>query len=349
VTTVREKAPAAAEETGGGWWRGENSEARIRILALIGVLVAIWAAGAITQPATFLDLGALWNNQMVILSQSAAIGVIAVGMTFVMIGGGIDLSVGALVALSSVWCTTVATQEFGPVGVIFTALVVGLGAGMVNGLLVAYGRIVPFIVTLAMLASARGLAQLISGSKTQIIDTDNHPDLGIFTELGGAKVMGVRVMVIIMLVVAVIGWIVLNRTTFGRRTFAIGGNPEAARLAGINIQRHTLMLYALTGLCSGIAAILVVSLGNSGVSDAGELFELDAIAAAIIGGTALSGGRGSIAGAILGVVIFKGITNVFVANGLEQENQLIVKGAIIILAVLLQQVRVGSLRRATAS
>jgi ribose transport system permease protein len=265
-------------------------------------------------------------------------------MTFVMISGGIDLSVGALVALTSVWCTTVATQEFGAAGMIFTALAVGTVAGAVNGLLIAYGRIVPFIATLAMLVAARGLAQKISGKLTQRVDPAN----GFVADLSVQKVFEIPALVLILLGVAALGWILLNRTTFGRRTFAIGGNAEAARLAGINIRRHTLLLYALSGLCCGIAAIIVVSLSSAGAADHGDLYELDAIAAAIIGGTALSGGRGTIVGAILGVIVFKGITNLFIVNNLEQEYQLIVKGAIIIGAVLVQQFRVTSLRRKPA-
>jgi ribose transport system permease protein len=323
------------------WWRGESSEPVRRNLGLVGVLVAILIVGAITKPDLFLDVNWLWDNELLVLTQAAAIGVIAVGMTFVMIGGGIDLSVGALVALTSVWCTTVATQEFGPAGIVFTALAVGTIAGAINGLLIAYGRLVPFIATLAMLVAARGLAQMISGKLTQRLNSENR----FIEDLSFNKVLGIPVLVLIMLAVGILGWILLNRTTFGRRTFAIGGNPEASRLAGINIRRHTLYLYALSGLCCGIGAIIVVSLSSAGAADHGDLYELDAIAAAIIGGTALTGGRGTIVGALLGVVIFKGITNLFIVNNLEQEYQLIVKGAIIVGAVLVQQFRFSSLRK----
>ena len=224
---------------------------------------------------------------------------------------------------------------------IFCALAVGLGAGLVNGGLIAYGRLVPFIATLAMLVAARGLAQMISGKLTQRVDTSNS----FINKLSFDKVFGIPALVLIMLAVGALGWVLLNRTTFGRRTFAIGGNAEAARLAGINVRRHTVLLYALSGLCCGIGAIIVVSLSSAGAADHGDLYELDAIAAAIIGGTALSGGRGTIVGALLGVVIFKGITNLFIVNNLEQEYQLIVKGAIIVAAVLAQQFRVTALRR----
>jgi ribose transport system permease protein len=333
--TVLEKAPPAPAAS------REWSEPVKRNLGLVGVLVAILVVGAITRPDLFGNLSWLWHNELLILTQSSAIGVIAVGMTFVMIGGGIDLSVGALVALTSVWCTTVATQQFGSGGMIFTALLVGMIAGSINGVLIAYGRLVPFIATLAMLVAARGLAQMISGKLTQRVNVSNS----FINQLSFQDVLGIPALVLIMLAVGVLGWILLNRTTFGRRTFAIGGNPEAARLAGINTRRHTVLLYALSGLCCGIGAIIVVSLSSAGAADHGDLYELDAIAAAIIGGTALSGGRGTIVGALLGVVIFKGITNLFIVNNLEQEYQLIVKGAIIVAAVLVQQFRVTALRR----
>ena len=338
--TAPEQPTAAAElSKRQGWWSSDASESVRRNLGLVGVLVAIWIVGAITVPRIFLHAEQLWNNELIIFQQSAAIGVIAIGMTFVIIGGGIDLSVGALVALTSVWCTTQATQEFGPTGMVFTALLVGTIAGLVNGFLIAYGRVVAFIATLAMLVSARGLAQLISGKRTQRVNIENVA----ITNIAENDFLGIPYLVWMLLVVGAIGWVVLNRTTFGRRTFAVGGNPEAARLAGINLRLHTMLLYGLSGLCCGIAAIMVVAQATAGAPDHGDLYELDAIAAAIIGGTALAGGRGSIVGAILGVLVFKGITNLFIVNNLEQEYQLIVKGAIIIGAVLLQQVNFSSL------
>jgi ribose transport system permease protein len=137
--------------------------------------------------------------------------------------------------------------------------------------------------------------------------------------------------------VAIVGWVLLNRTTFGRRTFAVGGNPEAARLAGINVHRHTVLLYVLVGVCSGIAALLIVARTTTGSSSHGELLELDAIAAVVIGGTLLAGGRGTITGTVLGVLIFTTLTNVFTLNNRDPSEQALFKGAIIVAAVLLQQ------------
>ncbi|MCK9902979.1 ABC transporter permease [Frankia sp. Cpl3] len=298
-----------------------------RILSLVVVLLVLGVIGAVTEPDAFLTR----SNVINILTTASVIGIVTVGMTFVIIGGGIDLSVGAIIALASVWSTTVATQDLGLTAMVFTALLVGSGAGLINGALIAYGRLVPFIVTLAMLASARGLAEQMSNRRSQVVEVNSFADIAL------AKWLGIPMLVYILAVVCAVGWVVLNRTTFGRRTFAVGGNPEAARLAGINVRRHTALLYLLSGFCCGIAAIMLTAQTNTGASTHGSLYELDAIAAVIIGGTLLSGGRGSLVGSILGVLTFTTITNLFILNNLSTPIQNIAKGAIIVAAVLLQR------------
>ncbi|MFI8194344.1 ABC transporter permease [Streptomyces sp. NPDC085946] len=310
-------------------WRGLTARADVRTLSLLGVLAVLVLIGGFTKPDEFLDT----RNLQLVLTQASVIGVVTVGMTFVITSGGIDLSVGAIVALASVWATTVATQEYGFAGILFTAVIVGVGCGLVNGLLIAYGAMVPFIATLAMLASARGLALQITDGRTQIVTVPSVLDLGE----RDAYVLGVPPLVLVFAVVTVIGWLVLNRTTFGRRTVAVGGNAEAARLAGIDVRRQRLYLYLLSGLCCGIAAFLLIVLSGSGQNTNGNLYELDAIAAAIIGGTLLSGGRGTITGSVLGVLIFTTITNIFALNNLQSDVQQIAKGAIIVAAVLVQR------------
>lgn len=296
-----------------------------RNLGLVAVLVVLCVVGVSTA-STF----ATTSNLLTILTSASIIGVLTVGVTFVIIGGGIDLSVGKVMALASVWATTVATQSYGPWVMIVCALAVGAGAGLVNGLLIAYGRIVPFIVTLAMLISAQGLAERISGRRSQIVVDP------VIAGIATTRPLGIPLLVYIFAAVVVLGWVLLNRTTFGRRTFAIGGNPEAARLAGLDVRRHTIALYVLSGLCCGIAAIMIASLTTTGSSTHGTLYELDAIAAVIIGGTLLSGGRGTLIGSILGVLVFTTITNLFVLNNLATEVQNIAKGVIIVVAVLIQ-------------
>jgi ribose transport system permease protein len=301
--------------------------AEVRNLGLVGVLVILAIVGIATTDGQFLTRSNILN----ILVSASIIGVVTVGMTFVIIGGGIDLSVGALVALSSVWATTLATQSYGAAVMVLCALLVGMGAGLVNGVLIAYGRLVPFIVTLAMLVSARGLAQSLSDRRTQLVTVPAINDIAT-TDL-----LGIPLLVYLFAAVIAVGWLVLNRTTFGRRTFAVGGNPEAARLAGIDVRRQTALLYVVSGLCCGIAAVMIMARTTTGSSTHGDLYELDAIAAVIIGGTLLTGGRGTLIGSILGVLVFTTITNLFVLNNLPTEVQNIAKGLIIVAAVLLQR------------
>jgi ribose transport system permease protein len=302
-----------------------------RNLGLVIALVILCVVGVVTAGDRF----ASTDNLITILRLATVTGIIAVGMTFVITGGGIDLSVGAIVALSSVWATTTGTQamadDIGWIAMVFSAVLVGTLCGAINGLLVAYGRVVPFIATLAMLASARGLAEVIADRKTQIIRNQG------FTDFFGAEPLGIPVIVIIFALVTAGGWFLLNRTTFGRRTFAVGGNPEAARLAGIKVQRHTVYLYTLLGTTCGIAAVMLMSRTTTGSSTHGTLLELDVIAAVVIGGTLLSGGRGTVVGTLLGVLIFMTLTNVFTLNNLSTSTQNVAKGVIIVVAVLLQQ------------
>jgi ribose transport system permease protein len=209
--------------------------------------------------------------------------------------------------------------------------VVGIAVGLINGVLIAYGRLVPFIATLAMMVAARGVAAQISNKQTQVSTN------ATINSIASTRWLGIPVLVYILALVVAAGWILLNRTTFGRRTFAVGGNPEAARLAGIDVRRHTVLLYTLLGLCCGLAAVMLIARTTTGSATHGGLYELDAIAAVVIGGTLLTGGRGTIAGTVFGVLIFTTLSNVFTLNNLSISAQAVAKGAIIVVAVLLQQ------------
>ncbi len=302
-----------------------------RNLGLVLALALICVAGVITGGERFASL----PNVLTILRLASVIGVLAIGMTFVITSGGIDLSVGSVMGLTTVWATTLATQTMAQdvhwLVMVVTALVVGVGAGLVNGVIIAYGRVVPFIATLAMLAGARGLAEMISDRQTQPVRVSG------FTDFFRADFLGVPVLVWTFVLVAAAGWILLNRTTFGRRTVAIGGNEEAARLAGIKVKRHLLMIYGLMGLAAGIAGVMMLGRTTAGSSTNGVLYELDAIAAVVVGGTLLIGGRGTIVGTVLGVLIFTALTNVFTINDMSTSAQNVAKGVIIVVAVLLQQ------------
>jgi len=322
-----EKASRATSEKRKGILHGATG----RNLGLVIALVALCVFGVITAGERFASI----DNVLTILRLASVIGVLSIGMTFVITGGGIDLSVGSVVGLASVWASTLATQTMAQdthwVVMVGCALLVGLGAGLLNGVLIAYGRVVAFIATLAMLVSARGLAEIIANRQTQIVKVQG------FLDFFRDDFIGIPTLVWIFVVVAVAGWVLLNRTTFGRRTIAVGGNPEAARLAGIKVKRHTMYLYALSGLAAGIGGVMMLGRTTAGSSTNGQLYELDAIAAVVVGGTLLIGGRGTIVGTVLGVLIFSTLTNVFTQNNLSISAQAIAKGVIIVVAVLLQQ------------
>lgn len=302
-----------------------------RNLGLVIALVLLIIIGTITAGDRFANI----DNFLTIIRFASIIGVISIGMTFVITAGGIDLSVGSVMGLATVVASLIAVQAAATstswVLMVVIALGVGALAGLVNGVVIAYGNVVAFMATLAMLVGARGLAELISGRRTQIVTNTG------FLEFTRANLIGVPVLIWIFAIVAILAWILLNRTTFGRRTVAIGGNAEASRLAGIKVKRHVLMLYVLSGFTAGIAAIMMLGRTTAGTSTHGGLYELDAIAAVVVGGTLLVGGRGTIVGTVLGVLIFATLTNVFTQNNLDTSVQQIAKGLIIVIAVLLQQ------------
>ena len=301
-----------------------------RNIGLVVALVVLIIVGAATSGDRFTN----FSNVLSILRLASVTGVLAIGMTFVIIAGGIDLSVGSVLGLSSVVATLAAVQlaseAFWPLMIVI-ALGVGVAAGVINGIIIAYGNVVAFMATLAMLIAARGFAEILSNRTTQIVTVDG------FLAFMNGNFLGIPGLVLIFLLVAAAGWILLNRTTFGRRSVAIGGNREAARLAGINVKRHMVYLYALGGLTAGIAGIMLTARTTTGTSTHGTLYELDAIAAVVVGGTLLIGGRGTIVGTVLGILIFNVLTNIFTQNDLNTSVQAITKGAIIVIAVLVQQ------------
>jgi ribose transport system permease protein len=311
-----------------------------RNLGLVVALLILCLVGVATAGQQFASV----DNALTILRLAAVIGVVSVGMTFVITGGGIDLSVGAIVALASVWSTTLATQTLARdvhwLLIVLTAVAVGLGCGLVNGLLVAYGRVVPFIATLAMLAAARGLAEIIAQRRTQIVDVPG------FTDFFKTSVLGVPLLVIIFVLVAVVGWVVLNRTTFGRRTFAVGGNPEAARLAGVRGDRRVVSMYVTSSLLSAFAGMLVLGrMGVGSASGVGVGWELSAIAAAVIGGVSLAGGQGRIMGIVAGTILLELINNGLTTLQINSDYTNIVLGCVLGLAITADRLRARQLAK----
>lgn len=321
ATTTEARQPALKRLFSGS--AGRN----VGLVLALAILVAI---GGITAGETFLST----SNLLVILRLASTIGVVAIGVTFVITAGGIDLSVGSVLGLSSVVASLGAIQTaasgFWPL-MVFVAIAVGVIAGLTNGLIIAYGKVVAFMATLAMLVAARGAAELISQRQTQVVDNRG------FLDFFRGDLLGISWVVWIFALVAVGAWFLLNRTTFGRRTVAVGGNATAARLAGVNVKRHTMYVYMISGATAGIAATMMLSRTTAGTSTHGLLYELDAIAAVVVGGTLLVGGRGTIGGTVLGVLLFSTLTNVFIQNNLSTSVQLVAKGIIIVAAVMLQQ------------
>jgi ribose transport system permease protein len=266
-----------------------------------------------------------------VLRQNAFTAVVAAGMSFTILTGGIDLSVGSVVALSGIICADALVHGWGLPAAIAIGLLIGLGVGTVNGLVVTKIKIPPFIVTLATMQLVRGAAYKYTDARTisGLPEGFSHMSRGLAP-------------VLVMAIVYALAWLLLMRTPTGRHIFATGGNRDAAWLAGIRVDRVLLYVYALCGLCAGLAGILVASRLNAGYPKAGEFYELDAVTAVVVGGTSLFGGRGSIWGTLAGA-FFIGILN----NGLNLFNvglydQLMVKGLVLLAAASLDRWRAGT-------
>jgi ribose/xylose/arabinose/galactoside ABC-type transport system permease subunit len=271
------------------------------------------------------------GNFLNVARQVSLNGILAVGVTYVLLTGGVDLSLGSVVALSGVVAAGFAHPRDWPVLVpVLAGVLAGTACGALNGVMVTAGRIAPFIVTLGMMTVARGLALVISRGRP----VSNLS--GAFTWLGG-DVLGFPIAVVILLALAVGSWLFLANTRLGRYLYAVGGNEQAARAAGIRVRAVKLFAYVTCGAFAGVTGVLLAARITTGQPNAGVAYELDAIAAAVIGGTSLSGGVGGVGGTLLGAVLM-GVIN----NGLDLLNvssyyQQIVKGLIIIGAVWLDK------------
>ncbi len=273
------------------------------------------------------------NNFILILRQTSIYGIMAVGMTFVILTGGIDLSVGSVLALSGAICAGMLKSGMALPGVLAITLAVGVGVGFFNGIAVTAGRITPFVVSLGMLTIARGLT---------LIYTKGYPISGFnadFRLIGGGYLLGIPIPIIIFLGIVLLAYIVLTQTRLGRYTYAIGGNEETVKLSGVNANFFKALAYVICSLTAAISALISTSRLNSGGPQAGVGYELDVIAAVVIGGTSLSGGRGSIWGTFIGALLIGVINNGMNLLGISPYFQQVVKGFIIIGAVLLDRLR----------
>jgi ribose transport system permease protein len=269
------------------------------------------------------------SNWLNIAQQTAINAIIAAGMTFVIISAGIDLSVGSILALAGVIMAESLKAGLPVPLALLLCLAVGFGAGSLNGLLITRGKLPPFIATLGMMSVARGGALMF---------TDGRPVSGFaesFRVIANGEFLSIPVPVWVMLAVYLFAHTLLNRTKLGRYTYAIGGNEEAALLSGVDVKRYKTMVYGLSGLLSGLAAILLTARLNSAQPIAGMNYELDAIAATVIGGTSLMGGEGRIAGTLIGAFIMGVLRNGLNLLGVSSFVQQTVIGGVIIIAVLL--------------
>jgi ribose transport system permease protein len=282
------------------------------------------------------------SNVVGILLATAVNGLLALGVTFVIISGGIDLSIGTVMTLSSVITAVLITNMDLPVPVgIVGGIATGGLAGLVNGILIAKFKIPPFIATLGMLNVAKGLALVISGIKPIYFNETPEFNQGAMGSLVGSIIPGLAIpnVVLILLVAAIVAWLVLSKTILGRYTFALGSNEEAARLSGVNVTAWKMAVYTVGGLFAGVAGVVIAARLNSAQPALGQGYELDAIAAAVIGGTSLSGGEGTILGTVIGAFIISTLTNGLRILSVPQEWQIVVTGGIVILAVYLDVVR----------
>ncbi len=328
----------------------------------------LWNDEPFQQGKSFLfntrdNLDTLFNEQRlnIILLQVAITGIIAIGVTQVIILGGIDLSSGSIVGASAMIAMSFAQTAtvngnpnpkaiFGEGWMdlwVLTPILVGLAcgviAGCVNGLLIAYTRIPPFIATLGMMVSARGVAKWWSNGNPISFPTDTYASLSNGDMLGGltfgALSWSGQNPALVFFLLAILFHLIMTYTLYGTRSYAIGSNEAAARMSGINIGRHKVLVYTIAGLLAGVASILLTSKTLTAQAGMGVMLELDAIAMAVIGGVSLSGGRGSIVGTVLGALIFSVIISGFTSIQLDAYYQEMVKGAIIVGAVVMDQWR----------
>jgi len=282
------------------------------------------------------------ENMLIVLRQISINGILAIGMTFVIITAGVDLSVGSVLALSGIISARFATNNSGlAIGdtahaillPLVIALAIGTVCGLLNGTILARYRLQPFIVTMGMLSAARGLTLLTTdGNPVSQLNND-------FRLLGNGYILGIPVPVIIFAMLFILAWIVLNKTLFGRYIYAVGGNQKSARTSGINVIKIKVLVYTLCGALAGIAGLILTARTGSAQTNAGEAYELDAIAAVVIGGTSMAGGVGTLIGTLFGILIIGVMNNGLDLLGVQSYYQQIIKGALIVVAVLLDPSR----------
>lgn len=301
----------------------------IKYKSLIG-LVLLVAIVSMLSPA-FLSSKNIFN----ILRQTSVNAIIAAGMTFVILTGGIDLSVGSILAISGAVCASLLASGQSIVVGVIAALVIGAVVGFLNGFIISKGKLQPFIATLATMTVLRGLTLVYTDGKPITLGSG---ELAInFGQIGGGTILGIPTPAIIMIVVFIVCAYILNNTKMGRYTYALGSNEEATKLSGLNTDKIKIWVYTISGILASIAGIIITSRLYSAQPTAGSGYELDAIAAVVLGGTKLAGGSGKIGGTIIGALIIGVLSNALNILDVSSYYQMMVKGAVILIAVLLDR------------
>jgi len=328
--TAQPEAPAAAK-------RSLARSGSMQTVLAFGGLIILFVGFSIASSNFF-----QFENIVGILLATAVNGVLALGVTFVIVSGGIDLSIGTVMTLSAVMTGVFVTNWHVPVPIgVVGGLAIGTAAGLVNGIIIAKMKVPPFIATLGMLNIAKGLALVSSGLKPIYFnDTPSFNQMAMGSALG-ALIPGFDVpnLVLVLFGAAIIASLALSRTILGRYTFALGSNEEAARLSGVKVDNWKIAIYSVCGLFSGLAGVLIAARLNSAQPSLGQGYELDAIAAAVIGGVSLSGGEGTILGTVIGAFVISTLTNGLRILSVPQEWQTVVTGGIVVLAVYLDVIR----------
>jgi len=318
------------------WWGSPVARAILALLLMVVIGCVFNADGAFFR----------WSVHRDMLRQVSVFGILACGMTVVIITAGIDLSVSSLLALSAVlFAWLLLPLGWPPLVAVPLVLAVGTGLGSVSGMLVARMRIQPFIVTLAMMVFARGLAKVVSGGRkitNYVMDADGSSrvvDLPRVFDLIDSRVLGgnLSIVTVIFLLCVLATWVVLSRLRLGRHVFAVGGNEEAARLSGVPVKRTLILAYALSGFFSAVAGICQAAQETQGDPETGLAYELDAIAMVVIGGTTLAGGKGSVILTLIGVLTIGYLQKVLSLNAAPEATRLMLTGVIIVCAVLFQR------------
>ncbi len=295
----------------------------------------------------------LASGNLIILTKQVAINaILGIGMTFVILTGGIDLSVGSIVGLAGMVAGALINEGlilpiFGIVVyfnvwiVMVITLIVGMLVGLANGIIITRFNVAPFIATLGMLYIARGLA-LLSANGSTFPNLVGAPELGNtgFPELGSGTLLDLPYSIWIMMALTIVAIFIASKTPFGRQVYAIGGNERAARLSGVRVKRVTLLTYVISGFCSAMVGLIIASQLVAAHPATGDTFELNAIAAVVLGGTSLAGGRGTVFGTIIGAFVIGVLRNGMVLEGLSSFLQIIITGIVIILAVVVDQLQV---------